>query len=217
MERVPAHGIRQRHQPFNTAEYDYYVENEFTTVKSSPLSTFSVDVDTASYSNVRRFLMEGSLPPAGAVRIEELINYFNYDYPLPDEGKPVSMTTHVTSCPWNPQRQLLHVGLRTKPIPWEKLPPSNLTFLIDVSGSMMPQDRLPLIKKRFAITGPTASPRRSRRTSGLRRKTPVWCYPPPPAASSRQSSMPSDISKPVAPPTVTPESQRRMSWPASPS
>jgi len=146
-ERIPAHGIRQRHLPFNTAEYDYYVENEFTTVKASPLSTFSVDVDTASYSNVRRFLMEGSLPPAGAVRIEELINYFTYDYTVPEEGKPVSMTTHVTSCPWNTQRQLLHVGLRTKPIPWEKLPPSNLTFLIDVSGSMMPQDRLPLIKK----------------------------------------------------------------------
>ncbi len=146
-ERIPAHGIRRRHLPFNTEQYDYYVENEFTTVKSSPLSTFSVDVDTASYSNVRRFLREGSMPPAGAVRIEELINYFTYDYPLPEEGKPVSMTTNVTSCPWNPQRQLFHVGLRTKPIPWEKLPPSNLTFLIDVSGSMMPEDRLPLIKK----------------------------------------------------------------------
>ncbi len=143
----PGHGIRQSSDQPNTAEYDSYVENEFSTTKSDPLSTFSVDVDTASYSNVRRFLNEGHLPPPGSVRIEELINYFTYDYPLPENGKPVSLTTHLTSDPWNPQRQLLLVGLRTQPISLEELPPSNLTFLIDVSGSMMPPERLPLIRE----------------------------------------------------------------------
>ncbi len=140
-------GIRLPSGPSNTAEYDSYVENEFSTTKSDPLSTFSVDVDTASYSNVRRFLNEGHLPPPGLVRIEELINYFTYDYPLPEHGKPVSFTTHLTSDPWNPQRQLLLVGLRTQPISQEELPPSSLTFLIDVSGSMMPPERLPLIRE----------------------------------------------------------------------
>jgi len=145
--RVPARGIRRPHESPNTAQYDYYVENEFATTKSTPLSTFGVDVDTASYSNVRRFLTEGQLPPPGAIRIEELINYFRYDYPLPEAGKPVSFTTHVTSDPWNPDKQLLFVGLRTQPISEEDLPPSSLTFLIDVSGSMMPPERLPLIKQ----------------------------------------------------------------------
>jgi Ca-activated chloride channel homolog len=140
-------GIRLPNGPANTAQYDDYVENEFSSTASDPLSTFGVDVDTASYSNVRRFLNEGHLPPAGSVRIEELVNYFTYDYPLPENGKPVSMTTRVMSDPWNPERQLFLVGLRTQPISEEGLPPSNLTFLIDVSGSMMPPERLPLIRE----------------------------------------------------------------------
>jgi Ca-activated chloride channel family protein len=144
---LPGHGIRPPSGQPNTAQYDSYVENEFSATNSDPLSTFSVDVDTASYSNVRRFLNEGHLPPPGSVRIEELINYFSYDYPLPASGKSVSMTTHLTSDPWNPQRQLLVVGLRTQPISQEELPPTNLTFLIDVSGSMMPPERLPLIRE----------------------------------------------------------------------
>ncbi len=144
---TPGRGIRLPNGKPNTAEYDYYIENEFSATKSDPLSTFSADVDTASYSNVRRFLNEGHLPPPGSVRIEDLINYFTYDYPLPENGRPVSLTTHLTSNPWNPQRQLLLVGLRTQPISLEELPPSNLTFLIDVSGSMMPPERLPLIRE----------------------------------------------------------------------
>lgn len=143
----PRRGIRRPSGPFNTEQYDTYVENEFSQVKNSPLSTFSTDVDTASYSNVRRFLNEGRMPPAGSVRIEELINYFSYDYPVPENGKPVSMTTQLMNSTWNHGRQLLQIGLRTKPIPWENTPPCNLTFLIDVSGSMMPYDRLPLIKQ----------------------------------------------------------------------
>jgi len=145
--RISARGIRRPSGPANTEQYDYYIENDFAATKSQPLSTFSVDVDTASYSNVRRLLHEGRLPPPGAVRIEELINYFTYDYPLPEDGKPVSMTTHLIGNPWHRQRQILHVGLRTKPIALEHVPPSNLTFLIDVSGSMMPPERLPLIKR----------------------------------------------------------------------
>jgi len=147
--RAPAlgRGIRLPDGAPNTAQYDSFVENEFSSTKSDPLSTFSVDVDTASYSNVRRFLNEGRMPPPGSVRIEELINYFSYDYPLPENGKPVSMTTRLTSDPWNPKRQLLVVAVRTQPISQEGLPPSNLTFLIDVSGSMMPPERLPLIRE----------------------------------------------------------------------
>jgi Ca-activated chloride channel family protein len=131
----------------NTEEYGHYVENEFTSPQQDPLSTFSVDVDTASYSNARRFINDRQLPPPESVRIEELINYFSYDYPLPDKGKPVSMTTHLMRNPWNSNRLLLHVGLRTTPIAAEDLPPSNLTFLVDVSGSMMSPDKLPLVRQ----------------------------------------------------------------------
>jgi Ca-activated chloride channel family protein len=128
-------------------EYGHFVENEFTTPSNDPLSTFSVDVDTASYSNARRFLNDGQLPPVESVRIEELINYFSYDYALPEPGKPVSMTTNLIRSPWNPQRLLLHVGLRTQPVAAEDLPPSHLTFLIDVSGSMSSADKLPLVRQ----------------------------------------------------------------------
>ena len=128
-------------------EYGHWLENEFTTPANDPLSTFAVDVDTASYSNARRFLTEGQLPPYELVRIEEMINYFTYDYPLPERGKPVSLSTHVIQSPWNPGRLLMQVGLRTQPLAAEELPPSNLTFLVDVSGSMSPPDRLPLVKQ----------------------------------------------------------------------
>jgi Ca-activated chloride channel family protein len=130
-----------------TEQYGRYVENDFTTPQDNPLSTFATDVDTASYSNVRRFLINGQLPPADAVRIEELVNYFRYEYPVPEAGKPVSMTTHVMKSPWNPGRLLLHVGMRTAPVAAEDLPPSHFTFLIDVSGSMAPPERLPLVKQ----------------------------------------------------------------------
>jgi len=140
-EYRPSRGIR------GTEEYGHFVENEFTTPEKDPLSTFSVDVDTASYSNVRRFLNDGQLPPPESVRIEELINYFGYDYALPEAGKPVSMTTNLIRSPWNSNRLLLHVGLRTQPIASEDLPPSHLTFLIDVSGSMNSPDKLPLVQQ----------------------------------------------------------------------
>ncbi|MEO9147361.1 MAG: von Willebrand factor type A domain-containing protein [Ginsengibacter sp.] len=133
-------------QEHNTEDYDNITENGFKRVTDDPLSTFSIDVDAASYSNVRRFLQNNQLPPAGAVRTEEMINYFKYQYPQPTGNDPFSINTEVSDCPWNPQNKLLLIGLQGKNIPVDKLPPSNLVFLIDVSGSMMDENKLPLVK-----------------------------------------------------------------------
>ena len=133
-------------QDFNTEEYDEITENQFLRVTDNPLSTFSIDVDAASYSNVRRFLNSGELPPAGAVRIEEMINYFHYEYPQPTDTDPFSVNTEISDCPWNKDHKLVLVGLQGKKIPTESLPSSNLVFLIDVSGSMMDENKLPLVK-----------------------------------------------------------------------
>lgn len=131
---------------FNTEEYDKITENPFLAVTNNPLSTFSIDVDAASYSNVRRFLNDGQLPPAGAVRIEEMINYFHYEYPQPNGNDPFSVNTEISNCPWNKDHKLVLVGLQGKKIPVENIPASNLVFLIDVSGSMMSENKLPLVK-----------------------------------------------------------------------
>ena len=134
---------------WNTEEYKRLTDNNFQEVRTSPLSTFSIDVDTASYSNIRRFLNSGSLPPIDAVRTEELLNYFAYEYPQPEGDRPVSVTAEVGVSPWNPERKLLLVGLQGKNIATENLPPSNLVFLIDVSGSMSSPNKLPLLKTAF--------------------------------------------------------------------
>lgn len=136
---------------YNTESYNFIEENGFLSAKDNPLSTFSIDVDKASYGNVRRFLSHGSLPPKDAVRIEELINYFAYDYPQPSNEHPFSITTEVSACPWNPKHQLAHIGLQGKTIETKNLPPSNLTFLIDVSGSMNAPERLPLVKESMKL------------------------------------------------------------------
>jgi len=130
----------------NTAAYDRIDDNAFRRVADDPLSTFSIDVDTASYANVRRFLNNGSLPPRDAVRIEELINYFRFDYARPTNGAPFSVSTEIATCPWNPTHRLALIGLQAPSIDQESVPPRNLVFLLDVSGSMMPADRLPLIR-----------------------------------------------------------------------
>jgi Ca-activated chloride channel family protein len=141
-----------RYNPnFNTESYDQIVENAFLGVTSSPLSTFSIDVDRASYSNVRRFINGGQRPPIDAVRIEEMINYFSFDYPDPDGDHPFSITTEVSNAPWNPIHQLVRIGIQGQRIDTENLPASNLVFLIDVSGSMQSPDKLPLLKASFRM------------------------------------------------------------------
>jgi Ca-activated chloride channel family protein len=143
--------IREATGQFNTATYDHIGENPFLDAKSNPLSTFSVDVDTASYSNVRRFINEGSLPPKDAVRIEEMINYFTYDYEQPTDGRPFAVHLDVTGCPWETSHRLVRIGLKGKEIGIDKRGPSNLVFLLDVSGSMMPPERLPLVKQAMRL------------------------------------------------------------------
>lgn len=136
----------EKDKDFSTEDYDHIVDNTFLAAMQNPLSTFSIDVDEASYSNIRRFIESGSLPPAGAVRIEEMINYFDYDYPQPTDEHPFKVITEVAECPWNTQHQLVHIGMQGKIIPTENLPASNMVFLIDVSGSMDEPNKLPLVK-----------------------------------------------------------------------
>ncbi|MBI9077062.1 MAG: VWA domain-containing protein [Desulfatibacillum sp.] len=136
-----------RTQFFNTEEYAYINENGFKSPLRDPLSTFSIDVDTASYSNVRRFLTDGTMPPPDAVRIEELVNYFSYDYPQPTGQDPFSITMEMSQCPWNWNNMLVHVGLQGKNLNYGDVKPSNFVFLLDVSGSMSSKNKLPLVKK----------------------------------------------------------------------
>lgn len=135
----------------NTEEYKNIEENGFKKVNENPLSTFSIDVDAASYSNMRRYLNRGELPPADAIRTEELINYFSYNYPQPTGKDPVKITTEIGSCPWNKNHRLVRIGLKAKEIPTEKLPVSNLVFLIDVSGSMYGPQRLGLVQSSLKL------------------------------------------------------------------
>ncbi len=131
---------------FNTEEYHKIDDNEFKDSKKDPLSTFSIDVDKASYSNVRRFITQGQLPQPDAVRVEEMINYFAYNYPQPKGNDPFSITTQYMDCPWNSQHNLIHIGLQGKEVKLENIPANNLVFLIDVSGSMNDPNKLPLLK-----------------------------------------------------------------------
>lgn len=131
----------------NREQYDRIEDNPFLGVRSNPLSTFSVDVDRASYSNLRRFIQNGQRPPKDAVRIEELINYFTYELPEPGARDPLRITTESMAAPWQPRHQLLRIALQARRIDTRDLPPNNLVFLIDVSGSMMSSDKLPLVKR----------------------------------------------------------------------
>lgn len=138
-------------QPQEYEDYALIEENRFHSVTQTPLSTFAADVDTASYSNVRRFLKEGTLPPKDAVRIEELINYFRYEGQDPDGEHPVRIDAETALCPWNADTRLVRISVRTKAIDMAQLPPINLTFLVDVSGSMQSADKLPLLKRSLAL------------------------------------------------------------------
>lgn len=147
----PSPDISQGAVPHNTEEYEKIDDNPFKTVSNDPLSTFSIDVDAASYSNARRFLNNNQLPYKDAVRIEEFINYFEYDYEEPRDEHPFSVTTELSEAPWNPDHKLVHIGLQGKKIDYENLQPSNLVFLLDVSGSMNDEHKLPLLKSAFKL------------------------------------------------------------------
>lgn len=150
---APAYAPKDMYQQpqYNTEEYDAIQENIFHEALKNPLSTFSIDVDAASYSNMRRFINNGQRPPKDAVRIEEMVNYFDYDYAQPKDEHPFNIITEISTAPWNAQHKLVHIGLQGKRIPTENLPPSNLVFLIDVSGSMDEPNKLPLLKSSFKM------------------------------------------------------------------
>ncbi|MDZ4716480.1 MAG: von Willebrand factor type A domain-containing protein [Cytophagales bacterium] len=136
---------------WDTEEYDAIHENIFHGALQNPLSTFSIDVDAASYSNMRRFIRAGQRPPKDAIRIEELINYFDYAYAQPQGEDPFSIYTEISAAPWNEKHQLVHIGLQGRKIPTDNLPASNLVFLVDVSGSMDSPNKLPLLKASFRL------------------------------------------------------------------
>jgi Ca-activated chloride channel family protein len=138
-------------QSFNTEQYDRIVDNAFKTSMENPLSTFSIDVDRAAYANVRRFLNDNRMPPPDAVRIEEMINYFNYEYPQPEGEHPFVVSTELAECPWNGGHQLALIGLQGLDIETKDLPPNNLVFLLDVSGSMNSPAKLPLLKSAMRL------------------------------------------------------------------
>jgi Ca-activated chloride channel family protein len=139
-------------EPLDREAYQHLEDNPVKRVAEAPVSTFSVDVDTGAYANMRRFLNDGRLPPHDAVRIEELINYFSYDYPGPaNSQRPFEVTTEVAATPWNPDTYLLHIGIKGYEVPRTKRPPANLVFLVDVSGSMQPRDKLPLLVKALRL------------------------------------------------------------------
>lgn len=135
----------------NQEDYDTFTENAFESPKTAPLSTFSIDVDNASYINVRRFINNGQAVPKDAVRVEEMVNFFKYNYPQPKDQHPFSINTELSDSPWNAKSQVLRIGLQGKNIPNDDLPASNLVFLIDVSGSMSEPNKLPLLKQSLKI------------------------------------------------------------------
>lgn len=151
MAGAPVQTAGEEQPQWNTEEYDAVHENIFHDATRNPLSTFSIDVDAASYSNVRRFINYGQRPPKDAVRIEEMVNYFDYDYVQPKGEDPFAVITEISIAPWNEKHKLVHIGLQGKKIPTDNLPPSNLVFLIDVSGSMSDPNKLPLLKMSFKM------------------------------------------------------------------
>ena len=151
--------VNRQPAPMNTENYAHVAENAFLNVVDQPLSTFSIDVDTASYSNARRFLNEGMLPPKDAIRIEEWLNYFSYDYPEPTAKEPFSVSGEVSACPWNSSHRLVRLGLKSQQISQAEIPARNLVFLVDVSGSMTPANKLPLLKRGLALLAENLRPK----------------------------------------------------------
>lgn len=150
-ESAPAGVVVGSAKPFNTETYDQIVDNDYLVAKDNALSTFSIDVDTAAYSNLRRFLNLGRRPPRDAVRIEEMVNYFPYNYTAPKDDKPFATTMEVASAPWNPKHRLVRIGLKGRELSETERPALNLVFLLDVSGSMNELNKLPLVKESMRI------------------------------------------------------------------
>ena len=151
MSGMAAKGFQVPAESWNTNEYTRIRESGFQSAAASPLSTFAADVDTASYAQLRRMILSGEIPPADAVRIEEMVNYFRYDYAYPAAGEPFGVTMELARCPWNPETLLLQIGLQAEEIAEENRAPHNLVFLMDVSGSMFGSDRLDLVKRAFQL------------------------------------------------------------------
>lgn len=144
--------LRYAAEPTNTETYDHFEDSPVQRVAEHPVSTFSIDVDTGAYANVRRLLQQGQLPAQDAVRVEEMINYFSYDYPHPrDTRQPFTLTTELAPAPWNRHSVLLRVGLQGYDVALDQLPPANLVFLVDVSGSMQSPDKLPLLQNGLGL------------------------------------------------------------------
>lgn len=148
---TPIYNIAPSYDQLKNEEYSQFAENKFQLAKVEPLSTFSVDVDAASYSNMRRFINRGNVPDKDAIRIEELVNYFSYNYPEPTGSDPVKISAEVGNCPWNSQNRLVKIGLKARNIAGDNLPASNFVFLIDVSGSMYGATRLDLVKSSLKL------------------------------------------------------------------
>lgn len=146
-----AQRIRIASEPVNRENYQHFDDNPVKVVTEQPVSTFSIDVDTGAYANVRRMINNGHLPREDAVRVEELINYFSYDYPLPTNNEAFSVSTELSEAPWNQHARLLHIGIKGKDITADKLPPANLVFLVDVSGSMRAANKLGLLKQSLKL------------------------------------------------------------------
>ena len=206
LESAPAYYQERQPLDWNTEEYDAINENIFHSAMQSPLSTFSIDVDAASYSNVRRFINNGQQPPRDAVRIEEMINYFSYDYPAPEGRDPFAIYTEVSSAPWNPAHRLVHIGLQGKKVPTEHLPPSNLVFLIDVSGSMSSANKLPLLKASFKLL---VKQLRAQDRVAMVVYAGGWCSLPLRVRARSNSWRHWTTSRPVGPP----QGARAYSWP----
>ena len=144
-------GYRDAGQGWNTNEYTYIRENGFQSVLQAPFSTFAADVDTSSYAQLRAMILRGEIVPADAVRVEEMLNYFHYDYTTPKSGQPLGVSMELGSCPWNAETLLLQIGVRAEEMTSDNRAPHNLVFLIDVSGSMFGPDRLDLVKRSFQL------------------------------------------------------------------
>ena len=151
MRGAPERDQLAQQEPWDREQYDKIDENPFIAVAAYPRSTFSIDVDRASYANVRRYLTEGKAPPKDAVRIEELVNYFPYDYAEPKDDAPVALNAEVGPAPWRKQHRLVRIGLQAQRLDMGEAPPANFVFLLDVSGSMQPANKLPLLKRAFGL------------------------------------------------------------------